>query len=89
MSGHAEVAATKLPWRCRWFGHSWSSTKWSGDSFSATDRKGRYTQHGVQTCWRCGTKKRVELFLRDLYWDSIRRDNEDKRLEEVIRRATR
>lgn len=89
MSDRTPSAATPLPRRCRWFGHKWGHTKWDGTCFSASDWKERHTHRGVRECYRCGAQEKVEWFDEHMAWAEFRRENEDRRLEEVIRRATR
>jgi len=82
-------AATTLPRRCRWFGHRWAPTDWSGDHWHASGWKERHTHKGVRECYRCGTREKVEWFDERMAWAEFRREVDDHRLEEVIRRATR
>jgi len=83
------INSDKLPFRCRCFGHSWGRVKWSGDNAFSSDRRERYTHKGVKKCWRCGTEQKVEWFDDAMYWNSIKRETEDMRLEQVIRKAIR
>jgi hypothetical protein len=86
----ATVAASdmRLPRMCRWFGHSFRKVSTKGDMLSH-DRVKRYTWVTVEKCWRCNTERRIEHFDRHGYWFAFHREVEDRRLEEVIRRATR
>jgi hypothetical protein len=83
------INSDKIPFRCRWFGHSWGQTDWSIDHAFSSDRHERYEHKGVKKCWRCGIEQKVEWFDSTMYWNSIKQDNEDYRLEQVIRKAIR
>ena len=78
----------RLPWRCRHGWHDLRRVRTEGNPMS-NHRHERHTTVLIEKCRRCGTEFRTEIFHSRSFWDDFNREVEDRRLEDVIRRATR
>lgn len=79
---------TQLGWRCRHGWHSMRQVKIEGNALSS-DRRKRHTFTRIFQCYRCPHTEQQEIFDSHNYWADFRREVEDRRLEEIIRRAMR
>jgi hypothetical protein len=77
-----------MSWRCRVGWHSMRRVGVDGNMLSS-DRHTRHSWTITHRCWRCPHEEIVEHFDSRGYWRDFEREQEDTRLEDIIRRATR